>query len=138
AFFRATAPAIDRFVARLTNGEHTVSKLLLPTLILTTIGRRSGLAREHPLVYLEDAGDFVVVGSNWGQEHHPAWTHNLLANPDATVTIDGATTPVRGRQVTGEEGEQLFQRFVDMAPNYGNYGDWSGGRDTRVFRLTPR
>lgn len=137
AFFRRVSPPVDRFLARLTDGRHTLSGFLFPVLMLTTTGRRSGEPRHQPLVYLAEGDGFVVTGSNWGQAHHPAWTHNLVAEPRATVRLRGREIPVHARLAEGEERNRLYQRFVEFLPNYASYVDWSGDREIRVFVLRP-
>src|SRR5437763_10162788 len=59
----------------------------VPTLLLRTIGRRSGAARTNGLVYARDGEDYLVVASNGGAERHPAWLHNLRANPEVEIQI---------------------------------------------------
>jgi deazaflavin-dependent oxidoreductase (nitroreductase family) len=90
-----------------------------------------------PLVYVPDGGAYVVTASNWGQAHHPAWSGNLLANPDATVQVGRDTVPVRAEIVEGEQREHLWSRLVEVWPAYDTYSARSG-RGIRVFRLTPR
>jgi deazaflavin-dependent oxidoreductase (nitroreductase family) len=127
---------VDRWLFRHTGGRW--SALGLQSLLLTTTGRRSGEPRTQPLLYAPDGDGYVVVGSNWGQRHHPAWTGNLLADPSASVTIRGRTTPVRARLVTGAERERLWAELVRLWPAYETYEDRAGGRDLRLFRLSPR
>ena len=129
---RAYVP-LDRLVARLTRGRATA--LGLPSLLLTTTGRRSGEPRTQPLLYVPDGDDFVVIGSNWGQTRHPAWTANLLDNPVAVATVRGREVPVRAELVRGEEREQLWSRLLRAWPAYATYADRAGGRELRVFRL---
>ena len=59
----------------------------VPTLLLRTIGRRSGAARTNGLVYARDGDDYLVVASNGGADRHPAWLHNVRANPDVEVQV---------------------------------------------------
>ena len=59
----------------------------VPTLLLRTIGRRSGAARTNGLVYARDGDDYLVVASNGGADRHPAWLHNLRANPDVEIQV---------------------------------------------------
>jgi deazaflavin-dependent oxidoreductase (nitroreductase family) len=129
-------PPIDRLVARLTGGKHTLSKLAAPTLLLTTIGRKSGQERTQPLVYVPYADGWAVVGTNFGQEHHPAWTHNLLATPEATVTLDGTRTRVRARRVDEAAFARLWSQFVRVYPGYAAYAERLT-RDARMFALEP-
>jgi deazaflavin-dependent oxidoreductase (nitroreductase family) len=59
----------------------------VPTLLLRTTGRRSGVTRTNGLVYARDGDDYLVVASNGGADRPPAWLHNLLANPDVEIQI---------------------------------------------------
>jgi deazaflavin-dependent oxidoreductase (nitroreductase family) len=129
-------PPIDRAVARLTGGRHTLSELAAPTLLLTTIGRKSGQERTQPLVYVPYDGGWAVVGTNFGQAHHPAWTHNLVANPEARVTLDGTRTRVRARRVDEDEFVRLWPEFVARYPGYADYAERLT-REARMFALEP-
>jgi deazaflavin-dependent oxidoreductase (nitroreductase family) len=106
-------------------------------LLLTTTGAKSGLPRTTPLVFARDGDAAIVVGSNFGQEHHPAWTGNLIKNPEAVVTIGGKDIPVTAELLEGEEARQGFQRMADMARTYDAYRGRTD-RQIRVFRLTGR
>lgn len=134
--FRVVLPFMDRVMMRLTKGRRLFTNHAVPTLILTTTGRKSGEPRRQPLCYIEDAGDFVVVGSNWGQEHHPAWTANLLADSHGTVTVEAIESPVTARLVSEEEWAALYPRFESMSANYRSYKGWASDRKIRMFRLT--
>jgi deazaflavin-dependent oxidoreductase (nitroreductase family) len=79
-----------------------------------------------------------VIGSNWGQRHHPAWTGNLLAKPEATVTIQEDHIPVRAELATGVERDRLWRLATGLWPAYTTYQDRADGRDLRVFRLERR
>ena len=82
-------PPLDRTLHKLTGGRVIVSRLMVPCMVLTTTGRKSGLPRESPLACVPDGdGGWWVVGSNFGQETHPAWTGNLIADPNATVSYE--------------------------------------------------
>ncbi|OAR26668.1 deazaflavin-dependent nitroreductase, partial [Streptomyces sp. ERV7] len=83
-------PALDRAVHRLTRGKVLPSARMLPGVVLTARGARSGLARRTPLACMpEEAGTWLLVGSNFGRPGHPAWTGNLLAHPDAEISWKG-------------------------------------------------
>jgi deazaflavin-dependent oxidoreductase (nitroreductase family) len=131
---------LDRWVFRRTRGRVSVlgAGWLVPTLSLTTTGRRTGQPREQPLVYIRDGADYVVIGSNWGQRHQPAWSANLLANPRASVLVAGARVPVLATLVVGEGRDELWQRLVQIWPAYTAYVGRAGQRDIRLFRLTPQ
>ena len=130
-------PTIDRVAHRASGGRYVVSQLIVPTLVLTTTGAKSGLPRESPLATLVDGDAFYVVGSNFGTEKHPAWSGNLLKNPSATVTFAGRTRPVQAHLLTPEEKQEVWPRLLSVWPNYDTYVERSG-RDLRVFRLEPQ
>lgn len=130
---------LDLAVQQRTGGRLSLLRLAgRPYLVLTTTGRRSGLARSVPLLYIPDGVDFVVVGSNWGSSRHPAWSSNLLARSDARVREGGRDIAVRARLVTGAERDRLWRELIRPTwPAYDDYDERSGDREIRVFRLTP-
>jgi deazaflavin-dependent oxidoreductase (nitroreductase family) len=108
-----------------------------PVLVLTTVGRRSGALRPTPLLYAEDGEALVVVvGSNWGQRHHPDWSANLLAHPEASVVVGGQRRDVHARLASPQYKARLWPRLVSIWPAYQTYARRSG-RDLRVFVLSP-
>ncbi|MEH1128071.1 nitroreductase/quinone reductase family protein [Micromonospora sp. CPCC 206061] len=133
---RILVPA-DRLVGRLTGGR-VVALGIVPSLLLTTTGRRSGQLRTQPLLFVPDGDGWVVTGSNWGQTHQPAWALNLLANPRATVTVKGRRIPVEAHLATGPERERLWRLVTTEWPPYEAYVKRAGGREIHVFRLAPR
>ena len=95
---------------------------LPPMLLLDHVGARSGRRRTTPLLYVTDADDTLfVIASKGGYPQHPAWYHNLLANPDTTVQIGGEVRPVRARVATPEERERLWPLAVAAYPGYRAY-----------------
>jgi deazaflavin-dependent oxidoreductase (nitroreductase family) len=136
ALGRMLVPA-DRLVGRLTRGR-VVALGLIPSLMITTTGRRTGQPRRNPLLYVRDEDAFVVVGSNWGMTTSPAWALNLLAEPAATVTAQGRDIPVYARPAAGAERERLWRLLVDEWPAYETYVARAGDREITVFRLEPR
>lgn len=130
-------PAVDKALHRLTGGRVIVSRLLVPSLLLTTTGARSGLPRETPLACVpDDDGGWWVVGSNFGQAKHPAWTGNLLADPMATVSYGKRTTSVRAHLLSDDEKAATWPRLVATWPAFDDYVE-SSGRNLRVFHLVP-
>ena len=139
--FRAVGPKVvppvDRLLSRITGGRVVLSGSLVPSLVLESTGAKTGRRRTTPLACLpEDDGSFLVVGSNFGRERHPAWTANLRAHPGATVTFRGRTIPVRAALLSAEEKAAVWPRLTAVWPNYDRYTEVSG-RDLRVFRLAP-
>lgn len=131
---RRLAPPIDRAVLRLTGGRVHVADALLPTLSLTTVGRRSGQPRHSPLGYVRDGDTFYVVGTNWGGQAHPGWTYNLDAEPVATIEARGRRHRVTAREVDADEYDRVWARFVETWPAYGAYLERTDRRP-RMFAL---
>ncbi|RLK22934.1 deazaflavin-dependent oxidoreductase (nitroreductase family) [Micromonospora sp. M71_S20] len=135
AAVRLLVPA-DRMVGRLTRGR-VVALGLIPSLVITTTGRRSGKPRSNPLLYVPDGDAYVVVGSNFGQTHQPGWAMNLRADPAAEVAVKGRRVPVRAQVATGAERDRLWTLLVTEWPAYRTYAQRAGGREILVFRLVP-
>ncbi|MER6470516.1 nitroreductase family deazaflavin-dependent oxidoreductase [Streptomyces collinus] len=132
-------PALDRAVHRLTRGRVLLSALMLPGVILTSTGARSGLPRRTPLACMPaaDGRGWVLVGSNFGRTGHPAWTHNLLAHPDASISWKGRDVPVTARLLTGAERAAVWRELLVFWPPYAAY-QARVEREIRLFRLEPR
>ena len=112
---------IHRVVYRLSGGRIGSQVVGAPVLLLTTKGRKSGKARTTPLLYLEEGANWVVAGSNAGDDQDPAWWLNLKAHPAATVQIRDTVKQVRAREASQEEKRLLWHRFVDMYSDYEVY-----------------
>ena len=135
-FVRLLVP-LDRRILRATKGKYTLfGPTALPELLLTTTGRRSGQQRTSALSYLRDGDRLLVLGSNFGQRHHPDWSSNLLADAEATVAIGGTEIPVTATLLAGAERERSLQRFLAY-PMYKSYRTRTD-RELRVFALTRR
>ena len=88
----------------------------LPTLLLTTIGRKSGEPRTVALVFLRDGERLVVVASLAGYDTNPAWYGNLEASPRCWVQLDGTKRPATARNATDEERKTLWPRLTAVLP----------------------
>jgi deazaflavin-dependent oxidoreductase (nitroreductase family) len=131
-------PPVDKVLHRLTGGRVLLSRALLPGLVLTTTGRRSGELRTSPLMCVpEPEGTFLVVGSNFGRDTHPAWTGNLLAEPHAAVSYGRRDTPVTAELLEGDERAEAWTRALAVWPTFDAY-QGRVDRQLRVFRLHPR
>ncbi len=130
-----TVPRLDRVVYRLTRGRRLATPPSVPTFFLTTTGRRSGESRTVAVSYVEDGGDFVVVGSNWGKATTPEWALNLAANPRASVEIGGEETSVEALLVPVGERDALWEAFGSMWPAYAVYRRRAKDRVVQMFRL---
>lgn len=130
-------PPIERFLTRITHGRVQVSALLVPSLVLHTVGAKSGVVRDVPLMYTPDGrGRAVVAGTNFAGERHPAWTTNLLANPDADITVRGRRMPVHATPIPEAERDAAWATIERQWPGYRNY-ERESGRTVRLFRLQP-
>lgn len=108
---------------------------MLPMIMLTATGVKSGQPRTTPLAAVMLDGEFVVVASNFGQADHPAWSANLIAHPDARVAHRGEEFGVTANLLTDDEKARVWPRLVEMWPLFDDYAVRSG-RNLRVFRLT--
>jgi len=107
-------------------------------LLLDHVGAKSGTRRTSPLLYFRDGKDVVIVASKGGFPKHPAWYHNLTANPDTTVQIRGERRPVHARVATAEERARLWPRAVKSYHGYADYQQRSKGREIPLVILEPR
>ncbi|MFC5501463.1 nitroreductase/quinone reductase family protein [Lysinimonas soli] len=142
--FRAVGPTIlpplERMMARLTRGRVQLSGLLLPSLVLHTIGARSGLERDVTLMYCPEptahGEQLLVTGSNFARPQHPGWTFNLMKAPDAAVSVHGLRIPVRATLVAFDEREAVWRVLEENWPGYRGY-ERQSGHVLRIFRLVP-
>ena len=128
---------LDGRLLKASNGRYTLfGPISMPELLLTTIGRKSGQKRVSPLSYVRDGDRALVLGSNFGQETHPAWSGNLLAEPQVSVTMGGIEIPVTATLLTGDERQRGMDKFLAY-PMYRSYLARTD-RELRLFALTPR
>lgn len=138
SWYLRTLTPVDRKLLAHSKGRWTIfGPMGVPLLLLTTTGRETGQPRTTPLTYMRDEDRLFLVGSNFGRPDHPAWSKNLLANREATVTIGGAEIPVNTTLLTGQEAERVFEQFVEYNPTYSVYKTRTA-RDLRVFALERR
>jgi deazaflavin-dependent oxidoreductase (nitroreductase family) len=89
-------------------------------------------------MYHEYGDAIAVAGTKGGQPSHPAWFHNLMANPDTTVQIGSEAREVRARLATDEERDQLWEQMVAVFPGYEFFQTNAKGREIPVVILDPR
>ncbi|WP_018178627.1 nitroreductase family deazaflavin-dependent oxidoreductase [Jongsikchunia kroppenstedtii] len=134
ALIRTMAP-LDRWVLDKSKGRLTaLGPIGAPTLLLVTTGAKSGERRVQPLLYYREDPDIYVIGSNFGGDKHPAWTHNLLAGGPAAV-IMGREIPVTATLLAAAERDRIQQGFIDMVAVYQTYLGRTD-RELRIFRLS--
>jgi deazaflavin-dependent oxidoreductase (nitroreductase family) len=106
--------------------------------LLDHVGAKSGVKRTSPLLYVRDGDDVVLIASKGGFPKHPAWFHNLKANPETTVQVGSERIPVRARVATAEERKRLWPMAEEAWPGYRTYQKRSQGREIPVVILQPR
>jgi len=122
-------PKANVIVYRWSKGRFGGRMQDLPVLILHTVGRRSGKARQSPLLYIRDGEDYVVVGSRGGSDAPPAWWLNLQAMPEATVEIKGSKRRVSARNATAEEKTSYWPRLI---AGFSFYDDYQARTDREI------
>jgi deazaflavin-dependent oxidoreductase (nitroreductase family) len=131
-------PGLERAWAKLSGGKYPLSGVLVPSLVLHSIGAKSGLERDSPLMYCPEPGGLMLItGSNFARDTHPAWTVNLAANPDAAVTVRGTRIEVHADRIGDDKLDETWAYIERQWPGYRGY-ERSSGRTLRIFRLTPR
>jgi deazaflavin-dependent oxidoreductase (nitroreductase family) len=135
--FRPTAHRLDRLISRLTGGKNTFAGIMggVPAVILTTTGAKSGAPRTVAVLGVPHPGGVAVIASNYGSHKHPAWYHNLKANPAATVELDGETWRATARQATASERDEIWAKGVAIIPGLMKEEVWAGDRHIEAFIL---
>jgi deazaflavin-dependent oxidoreductase (nitroreductase family) len=123
----------------LVSGGHLGARVgSMPVVELHTTGRSTGRRRSVMLTApVHDEDRWVLVASKGGDDRHPDWYRNLVAHPDAELTVDGKDVPVHTRTATPEEKAELWPRIVDAYRGYASY-QTKTSRDIPVVICTPR
>ncbi len=122
---------------RLSRGRVS-SLLLVPPVLLHTVGAKSGQPRVTPLTYFTDDDRVVLMASNYGGPRHPAWYHNVRANPLVRLQAGGATGTYRGDEASGSERQRLWNLAKRHSPNYARYEETTRGvRQIPVMVFSP-
>jgi deazaflavin-dependent oxidoreductase (nitroreductase family) len=106
---------------RETDGEVGYLWSGVPSLLLTTTGRRSGESRTSALIFARDGDDYLVVASMGGAPKHPSWYLNITANPAAEIQVKAEHIPVTAHTASAEEKPRLWQIVTEVWPNYDVY-----------------
>lgn len=113
--------SVHEFAYRSTGGRIGGRFQRAPMLLLDTVGRKSGKRRTHPLIGFEDGDNLVVIASKGGIDKHPAWWHNLRAMDSTEVNWYGDKRVVAPREADGPERDRLWNRAVELYPQYADY-----------------
>jgi deazaflavin-dependent oxidoreductase (nitroreductase family) len=136
-FYLNVANPIDRRLLPLTNGRISLS-IGQPVLCLEVAGAKSGNLRRTPLLFREVDGELVMVASATGRAKHPAWFHNVRANPGVKVYAPGGRTGhYSARTASAEERDRLWPEMVDLYPGFEVYeGRTAGVREIPIVVLS--
>ena len=110
---------LDKYLA--TNGEDGHVWRGVPTLLLTTTGRRTGRSLMLPLIYGTHGEHYVIVASKGGNPQHPGWYVNLVAEPTVQVQVGAERFTARARTASGDERAVLWDHMADIWPPYNEY-----------------
>jgi F420H(2)-dependent quinone reductase len=127
------------FLYQRTGGRlgHKIPGLRGRMLLLDHVGAKTGTHRTSPLQYIVDGENVVVIASKGGFHKHPAWFHNLMANPDTTVQIGSEIRPVHARKAGPEEYDRLWAKAVAIYRPYEDYKA-RAEREIPLIVLEPR
>lgn len=109
----------------------------VPSLMLTTTGRKSGEKFMFPLFYGRAGNSYFVVASKGGAPEHPGWYRNILADPEVDVQVGTEKLHARARTASGEERARLWRDAVVFWPPYEDYQRKAAGREIPVVVLDP-
>ena len=126
-FYVNVAPKIDRVLMRLT-GNRISTTMMLPIVMVDTIGAKTGQLRRTPLVAAQDGDSLVIIASRGGDTRNPGWYYNLKAHPDVPAVFGKASRRYHAREVEGEERERLWRLAADQYPGYDTYAARAGRR----------
>jgi deazaflavin-dependent oxidoreductase (nitroreductase family) len=138
AVFRPTAHRLDRVANKLTGGRRNFAEIVtgVPAVILTSIGAKSGEPRSVAVYGIPHPEGMAVIASNFGGAKHPAWYHNLKANPEATVSVNRDTWGATARPATPRERDEIWAKGLELYPGWRKYEARAGNRHIEAFVLT--
>lgn len=129
---------LNTWIYRLTNGRiGGTYRDRMPVLLMTVVGRKTGRRLTVPLTYLKDGERVVVAASRAGMDQHPAWYHNLVANPDVDVQTGGDVRPMRARTADEAERAAYWPKLVALNNDYADYQARTA-RKIPIVVLSPR
>lgn len=130
----------NTFIYRLSGGRvgNKLPGTNAPVILVHHVGKRSGTERTTPLIGLADGDRWLIVASKGGTDKHPAWYHNLRANPETEIEVGREKIPVTARQIEGEEKSAAWGKLVEVYPPYDEYQEFAGDRVIPVLSLDRR
>lgn len=129
--------AMDKLLSRITRGRWSFVRIAgLTSLMLTVVGRKSGVPRTTPVLCVPYRTGYLIAGSNFGGPTQPVWVLNIRAASTVTIGIDGTQRTAVPREVEGPEREEAWTHMLGTWPNYAKYAERTG-RTIPVFYLEP-
>ncbi len=109
-----------------------------PMVLVHHTGAKSGTERVTPLVYQPVGDDWAIFGSKAGAPDHPAWFHNLVANPETQIEVGADTIPVTATVLEGALRDEIWAKQKELMPGFADYEKTAGGRTIPVVLLSRR
>ena len=128
---------IDPYLMRATGGR-VKSTISAPTVLLTHTGAKSGKRRSTPLAYFTDGDHVILIASRGGHPDHPAWYHNVVANPEVELWTKGGGGNYRATEAEGAERERLWELATEFYPGFAKYQERAGDRRIPVIVCSPQ
>ncbi|BBY46129.1 hypothetical protein A5765_07140 [Mycolicibacterium celeriflavum] len=135
-YLRHISPRVDPTLMRRTRGRVSSIGTWPRFLLLTHAGAKSGIERVTPLIYFTDGDRVILIASNYGGTRHPAWYHNVKANPVVTLWGGGFEGQFVGQEVTAAEYDRLWALAKQWNPGYNTYDASSGDRKIPLLAFT--
>jgi deazaflavin-dependent oxidoreductase (nitroreductase family) len=129
---------IDPWLVRMTRGRVDSTFGVIPVVVVTVRGARSGVERKVPLLYFSDKDDVILIASSYGKAKFPAWYYNIKANPNVKLEAMGRSGTYVAHEIDGEDRDRLFELAKLVYSGYSQYEQRTQGiRRIPVMRLTP-
>jgi deazaflavin-dependent oxidoreductase (nitroreductase family) len=129
---------IDPWLVRMTRGRVDSTFGVIPVVVVTVRGARSGVERKVPLLYFSDGDDVILIASSYGKAKFPAWYYNITANPEVHLEAMGRAGSYIAHETDGEDHDRLFELAKLVYSGYSQYQQRTSGiRRIPVMRLSP-
>jgi deazaflavin-dependent oxidoreductase (nitroreductase family) len=128
---------IDPYLMKASGGR-VKTTINAPTVLLTHTGAKSGKKRTTPLAYFTDGDNVIVIASRGGHVEHPAWYHNVGANPEVELWSKGVGGRYRAKEAKGKERQRLWDLATGFYPGFARYQERAGDRRIPVIVCTPQ
>jgi len=128
---------IDPYLMKASGGRLKTT-VVAPTVLLTHTGAKSGKKRTTPLAYFTDGDDVILIASRGGHVEHPAWYHNVTANPEVELWSKGVGGSYRAKEAKGNDRERLWDLATGFYPGFAHYQERAGDRTIPVIVCSPQ